>query len=304
LYAALTNNTGKTAKLILGTDPGDTLTFLTYNLGADPSLTPFQQMKYEYTWATNATDSAKIPFDLRVNGGLFQWGRKDFTHAFRCQKEDGVNDDMFSDTQLGYPTVLDDGKFVWGSDDWVTTQQDTLWDSSQPGYTGFNDPCPSGFHVPALSQWETFKDNSKICWFNRSGATYAGQPYVAIPVQNGFWNNSFPSVPAISNNYPANCGIAIYKKDAYEALTATGDGTNLTESTSFGDTLYEPVLFLPAGGFRDYSNGGVYYTGYYGNYWSSTTTTSNSHRLDFYNSNVATIAYRRADGMAVRCVAE
>jgi hypothetical protein len=269
LYDALTDNTGKSVQLRLGSATGDTLTFLTYNLGADPSLTPFQQMKYEYTWATTATDSAKIPYDLRVNGGLFQWGRKDFRHAFRCPKEAG-NAGMFSDTQLDYPSVLDDGKFVLYNSDWVITPQDSLWDSSISGYTGFNDPCPSGFHVPTLLQWNTFIDNNKICWFNRSGATYINQRYVAIPVQNGIWKSNFTSglLPDPNSNYRANNGIAIYTDTAYTALTSKGDGIDLADFESFGGTLHEPVLFLPAGGFRNRSGGGVVYTGYGSAYWA------------------------------------
>jgi hypothetical protein len=96
LYPPAENNTGKTATLILGNSPGDTLAFLIYNLGAKPDMTPYEQMTYNYPWATTAADSALIPFDVRVNGGLFQWGRKDFRHVFRCQKVDGVNDEMFS----------------------------------------------------------------------------------------------------------------------------------------------------------------------------------------------------------------
>jgi hypothetical protein len=209
---------------------------------------------------------------------------------------------------LDYPTVVDDGKFVFGTLDWVTTPQDSLWDSSKPGYTGFNDPCPSGFRVPTISQWETFIDNSKICWFNRPGATYINQPYVAIPVQNGIWKSNYTSglLPDPNSNYLANNGIAIYTEAAYKTLiSGGGDGTDLADQVSFGSTLHEPVLFLPAGGIRDYDDGGVYCTGGDGSYyWSSTVNSSNARNLYFYSSGVGAYNSNYAYGLAVRCVKE
>jgi hypothetical protein len=305
LYAAPDDNTGKTAQLIFGNAIGDTLTFLTYNLGADPDMTPFEQMKY------SKANSAKILYDIRVNGGLFQWGRKDFTHAIHCPKEAG-NAAMFSaeNTQLNYPTDPDDGKFVWGASlnrlDWVTVKQDNLWDSGKPGYTGDEDPCPSGFHVPAYSQWNTFANNSKICWISVNGGL-STQRYVAIPVQNGIWNSSFPSnVPQDSyGNYPANCGFAIYTRDAYDALITKGDGIDLTAPTSFNGPLHEPVLFLPTGGIRDYE-GVLYEAGSSSSYWSSTVGDDRRARRLFLNSRIVEILYTsdRAAGMIVRCVKE
>ncbi|MDR0546918.1 MAG: hypothetical protein LBG77_04975, partial [Dysgonamonadaceae bacterium] len=61
------------------------LTFLTYNLGANPNLTPKQQMAYVST-LTNKTYT-----DITVYGGLYQWGRSDAAHSFRCDYDDDLD---------------------------------------------------------------------------------------------------------------------------------------------------------------------------------------------------------------------
>ncbi len=50
-------------------------------------------------------------------------------------------------------------------------------------------------------------------------------------------------------------------------------------------------MFLPAAGFRDYSNGSVYYQGTFGYYWSSTPNSSYGYLLSFYSGNVYPSSY-------------
>jgi hypothetical protein len=270
-------------------------------------MTPYEQMTYNYPWATTAADSALIPFDVRVNGGLFQWGRKDFRHAFRCQKVDGVNDEMFSNTRLDYPNDPDDGKFVRSNgvnDNWLVTQQDNFWDFSQSGYTGKEDPCPAGFHVPSTAQWERLSPYNNKVYYGTGDAT--GYKYVQIPVQNGVWNTSYPTnaLQIAYYSYQTHCGIAIYTVAAYNDIINKGNGTDLKDPASFAGTHHKPLLYLPASGFRDPS-GAHYYTGNTGRYWHSSTTESQMRHTNTYSSGINPYNTSiRNTGESVRCVAK
>jgi uncharacterized protein (TIGR02145 family) len=63
-------------------------------------------------------------------------------------------------------------------------------------------------------------------------------------------------------------------------------------------------IFLPAAGFRYYSDGTLYYRGLYGIYWSSTVTNGTSaYYLYFYSSSQHTNNTNKFYGFSVRCVA-
>ena len=46
------------------------------------------------------------------------------------------------------------GDFIFGSTDWLTSQDDTLWQA------GSNDPCPSGYRIPT----ETELNNERLAF--------------------------------------------------------------------------------------------------------------------------------------------
>jgi len=62
-------------------------------------------------------------------------------------------------------------------------------------------------------------------------------------------------------------------------------------------------LFLPAAGYRDYSNGTLYITST--NYWSSTqNNTTYAYNLNFDSGNAFKYSHYRNYGFSVRCVAD
>lgn len=76
--------------------------------------------------------------------------------------------------------------------------------------------------------------------------------------------------------------------------------TNYGSGRSFGD-----ALFLPAAGYRNYSNGQLYARGGNGYYWSSTqSNSSGAYRMNLFSSGANTNANGRSIGFSVRCVAE
>ncbi len=64
-------------------------------------------------------------------------------------------------------------------------------------------------------------------------------------------------------------------------------------------------LFLPAAGYRGYSNASLNRVGTYGYYWSSTVNSIYSYYLGFYSGYVGpSNGSNRGGGFSVRCVQE
>jgi hypothetical protein len=258
IWPAADVNTVGNGRAVEFTISGQTQTWLTYNLGADPMLTPYQQMTYVST-----APSGDLPFNARVLGGFFQWGRSDYRSSFRCQWEGS------SDTRFSYNTTSDneadfDGKYalVSGNNpgDWRTTQDDALW----TGSGGTNNVCPTGFHVPTRAEIDLF-------WHEYTNHT----AYRWVPVQDGVINSLFSDEidrDAQWNFLSINTGMAIYTVADYNALVSAADGVDLKLASSWTDNVRRsPLLYLPAAGFRNGLNtdGYVSLTGYAGYYWTS-----------------------------------
>ena len=82
--------------------------------------------------------------------------------------------------------------------------------------------------------------------------------------------------------------------------TWDGDPTNYSSAYFFGNDL-----MLPAAGVRLYYSDSLSTRGFYGDYWSSTQTTSlTAWQLDFGSGYAGTYNSHRRNGFSVRCVAE
>jgi len=310
-----------------------TLKFLTYNLGANPNLSPKEQMKQVYAASQN---------DIRVYGGFYQWGRKDAGHTLRCNMADAPAYFLNANGVDGYPIAsynpATDTKFVWHasltSGWWANGEvnNSNLWGNgctvgtrcptsgaaagtdACPTASGCfggnnnvskrpNDPCPSGYRVPtehewALLGWEGGNSTTNTKDENTSitnDITVSKSGLVWVRVCNGFINGSWSA-----NNM---CGYAIYDKSVWDAAYPSPPPSLTTDLTS--PSAPTPLLFLPAAGFRDYYDGVVYDVGTYGYYWSSTVNSNFSYFLYITSGNVfANVSNVRAIGLSVRCVAE
>lgn len=87
--------------------------------------------------ATSATDSASY-------GWLFQWGRRVDGHQIRTSG--------LTNTKYTNPTTSG-SLFSITYADWLTVQNDTLWQ----GASATTNPCPSGFRVPTITEWNNLK---------------------------------------------------------------------------------------------------------------------------------------------------
>ena len=88
--------------------------------------------------ATSSTDEAAY-------GDLYQWGRTGDGHQNRSSS---ITTDLSANDVPGH------NKFIQTSSephDWRTPQNHNLWQ----GLGGVNNPCPQGFRLPTIAEWET-----------------------------------------------------------------------------------------------------------------------------------------------------
>jgi hypothetical protein len=319
-----------------GYNPTNTLRFLTYNLGADSRIagsnaTPAQIAKKQMSHSGDGDIT-----DMAVFGGLYQWGRKDTEHSRRWINPEAIPD-RFTTTQYeSTEAAAVDGKFVWGNNeggDWIALSlpNSNLWGNGlYIGHGGngkdkfnktyalitqaTNNPCPSGYRVPTQHEWALLGhesgqyDSHLDDWFYTDestnstveegffGAVPAGNPNVVwVPVSEGYASNSWIDDGKVR-------GYALYKSSVW-AAAADGYKKGLELLTSAAAP--EPLLFLPASGYRFHNDGRVHNTGDSGSYWSSVVDVEGSHSLYFDGSNVdSDHSSTRSDGLSVRCIAE
>ena len=233
------------------TSPTGWLTFLCYNLGADPSYnTVTTQMAYTSSGNDDAT----------VYGDLYQWGRTTDGHQLRDPAPATVGGPLsgFNLDANGQPAGTNVGKFIATNSppyDWRFPQDSTLWANSM-----VNNPCPAGYRIPTQTEW---------------GSIFCGDPiygYYTMATLYNTWSWNDVGTPGYM-------------------ITPVGNNN--------------ATLFLPTGGYRNYSNGSQNYAGSNGIYWCSGVDGTNAHALNFYKNIVDTGSYDfRAQGFSVRCIAE
>lgn len=298
------------------TQSTNSLTFLRYNLGADPSLTVKQQMKYTYSDTKN----------IRVYGGLWQWGRKDVGHSLRDNVDeapsyfhDGQYDSYDPSTNTQFCINVPGASESATTANWLSTDvvASNLWgngmgtsgerafnqNSGTPNATAnANNPCPSGYRVPTRFEWLLFRsffgEDVYPTWYvpeyNSSIVVVRVINGYAETYESGLWTDLKVA------------GWVIYDKSAIgdgngtdaEYNAAFAEGTDLT-----AESAPEPLMFLPAAGARDGDDGGLVSVSTEGLYWSSTyDKNGHSYMFRMHNGGSYTSHNYRARGFSVRCV--
>ena len=86
--------------------------------------------------ATSSTDSLGF-------GDLYQWGRAKDGHQIRTSATTATL------ATVDKPSTSDFINVKTGTQDWRNPQNSTLWQ----GVNGSNNPCPSGFRLPTVAEW-------------------------------------------------------------------------------------------------------------------------------------------------------
>ena len=115
-----------------------------------------------------ATQVATSSTDAAAYGDYYQWGRPADGHQTKYLTNN--NSTGFTNTRSATAVPSTD---LWiapndGSDDWLITADNTLWTGTNPA----SNPCPAGFRIPTLTEWQTeqarFASNNATGAFNYS----------------------------------------------------------------------------------------------------------------------------------------
>jgi len=165
--------------------------WMAYNLGATAP-------------ATSSTDTAQY-------GDLYQWGRDTDGH----EKKTSLNTPTLSSTDTPV-----DGKFITtttsSSYDWRSTANDKLWQ----GATGTNNPCPAGFRIPKVQEWEDEFTASNIV----DGVT-AYNSVLKLPLTNyRYYDGSLASIGTNSSYWSSDIDTT-NRKSFYIYIISSGKGS-------------------------------------------------------------------------------
>lgn len=155
--------------------------------------------------------------DSLAYGDLFQWGRLDDGH----QDRSSITTTTLSDTDIPL-----DSNFIINPVtpyDWRSTSNNTLWQ----GASGINNPCPSGWRLPTLTEW-----NNEIAagsWTDRT-STYASPLKLTVGGSRVYTTGALSSV----GSYGYYWSSTVYSTNrAYYFYNYTGTTGRNYRATSF-----------------------------------------------------------------------
>ena len=91
--------------------------------------------------------------DTASYGSLYQWGRLSDGHESITSNTTNI---VSSSSTPGHQN------FIMGFDDWISPADSNLWQ----GVNGINNPCPNGYRIPTISEWE----EERLSWTTNNAA--------------------------------------------------------------------------------------------------------------------------------------
>jgi uncharacterized protein (TIGR02145 family) len=155
--------------------------------------------------ATSLSDTASY-------GSMYQWGRRSDGHQCRNSP---------TTTTISGVDQPPHGYFILTAselDDWRNPQNDNLWQ----GVNGINNPCPAGYRIPTVAEWEA----EQSTWGGISNNT------------NAF--NSVLKFPSGGNRYPVRGG-EIGEAGLWGGMWASNVNGGQSMTTTFNDRGFAMV---------------------------------------------------------------
>ncbi|CAK7034220.1 MAG: hypothetical protein PARBA_03978 [Parabacteroides sp.] len=122
-------------------------------------------------------------------GNMYQWGRQDYTNH-GSSTASGPTSNSKPNNHIFYKAPNHPG-------DWLTSQNNSLWNGSRKGT---NDPCPPGYRVPTIDELKSIGNANS--WENGLFKVNAdsGYPQLILPAAGGISNQE-----ATSNSQGTQC---------------------------------------------------------------------------------------------------
>ncbi len=171
------------------------------------------------TWMDRNLGASRVALgtsDAMSYGSLYQWGRLNDGHQVR-----------FSGTTTTLSITENPGHndFILTSsspDDWITPQNNNLWQ----GESGTNNPCPKGFRLPTITEWE-----DEVATWTTQDAVGAYSSVLKLTV-GGLRSNSSGSVNSDDIYGFYSCSTTDGTEVRYLFFCCSGSGgTNTASST-------------------------------------------------------------------------
>lgn len=185
-------------------------TWLNNNLGADYANTT----NASFNPAAQATSTG----DTKAYGSYFQWGRNADGHEL-------IPASAITATLSSLDQPGNNGSFITNSTtprDWRSPQNPNLWQ----GVAGVNNPCPSGYRLPTIEEW----DAESLKWTVNNAAGALASPLKLPRPGTRDYTGSF------------------YQKAVYGYYWSSGVSTNYSKYFSLSGTLNRTYTGSRAGG--------------------------------------------------------
>lgn len=111
-----------------------------------------------------ATRAATSSTDVESFGDLYQWGRGADGHQLRTST---TTTSLSSSDQPGNGSFITITSII-SERDWRSPQNNNLWQ----GVIGINNPCPSGYRLPTIEEWNT----ETLSWGSNNSAGAFSSP--------------------------------------------------------------------------------------------------------------------------------
>jgi uncharacterized protein (TIGR02145 family) len=137
--------------------------------------------------------------DSEAYGDLYQWGRDSDGHQLRISETTSTLSSTDNPSHTYFILAPESPR------DWRTPQNDNLWQ----GVAGTNNPCPAGFRLPTVTEWET----ERLSWSSNNSAGAFGSPLkLVVAGKRDYGDGAFNYVDSVGHYWSSTLYSDTYNK--------------------------------------------------------------------------------------------
>ena len=173
-----------------------------------------------------ASQVATSSTDANAYGDLFQWGR--FADGHQCRTPLSSTTSTNATTSVPNAGNVWDGLFIIepnSPNDWLVPQDNNLWQ----GVDGVNNPCPSGYRIPTLTEW----DSERQSWSsNNSAGAYAAPLKLTVTGNRNYTDGIIYGTNSYASYYASTIS-SIYASNLFIISNNASVGTSAQRARGF-----------------------------------------------------------------------